>query len=209
MNKPENQILVIFGASGDLTKRKLIPALYSLDIQDLIAGEKFAIIGVSRSGLTDEAFRTLMREGPGEILRRKGSVADRGIFKRIYYQSVDAHNPLSYRGLCDKLAGLQKSMDIPGNTICYLSTPPSLYGIIPQNLAKNQQNLQTEGWKRLIIEKPFGYDLQSAVELNDSLKERLAREPDLPHRPLPWQGNRSECIGYEIYQRYFRAVVEP
>jgi glucose-6-phosphate 1-dehydrogenase len=170
MNKPENQILVIFGASGDLTRRKLIPALYSLDLQNLLP-EKFAIIGVSRASLTDEAFRATMREGLAQYSGEKDQTRFDGFLKNLYYQSVDAQDSSSYRGLCDKLAGLQKSMDIPGNTICYLSTPPSLYGIIPQNLAKNHQNYQTDGWKRIIIEKPFGYDLQSAIELNHSLQK--------------------------------------
>jgi len=97
MNKPENQILVIFGASGDLTRRKLIPALYSLDLQDLLP-EKFAIIGVSRAGLTDEGFRATMREGLAQYSGEKDQSRFDDFLKRIYYQSVNAHDSSSYRG---------------------------------------------------------------------------------------------------------------
>jgi glucose-6-phosphate 1-dehydrogenase len=170
MSKPENQILVIFGASGDLSKRKLIPELFALEIQNLLP-EKFAIVGVSRSALTDENFRDSMNKGlqkfSGEIDKSKKKVD--AFLQKIFYESIDANDPSSYKKLSQKLSMLRKTLNINGNTIFYLSTPPSLYGIIPKNLAINKLNDQTDGWKRVIIEKPFGYNLQSAVELNTSL----------------------------------------
>ncbi|MFA5815600.1 MAG: glucose-6-phosphate dehydrogenase [Bacteroidales bacterium] len=170
MNRPENQIIVIFGASGDLTKRKLIPALYSLEVQDLLP-EKFAIIGVSRSGLNDDLFRNAMGEGLQQFTEEIDKNRIKSFLQKIYYQSVDAQNASSFIDLAGKLSELQNSLNIPGNTIYYLSTPPNLYGIIPQNLAKNHLNDQSDGWKRVIIEKPFGYNLQSAIELNNSLQK--------------------------------------
>ena len=169
MNKPENQILVIFGASGDLTRRKLIPALYSLAVQDLLP-EKFAIVGVSRSGFNDDQFRHAMEEGLARFSDEKDRSGIQSFLQKVYYQSIDAQDAASFIDLNQKLSDLQKSLEIPGNTIYYLSTPPGLYGIIPRNLAKNRLNDETDGWKRIIIEKPFGYDLQSSVELNNSLE---------------------------------------
>jgi len=168
MSKPENQILVIFGASGDLTKRKLIPALYSLDIQNLLP-DKFAIIGVSRAGWNDESFREAMQEGLASYSEEKDRAKIPEFLQKIHYIPVDAQDPATYSGLCDKLSELQNILKIKGNTIFYLSTPPSLYATIPQNLARNRLNDQDDGWKRIIIEKPFGYNLQSAIELNNTL----------------------------------------
>jgi glucose-6-phosphate 1-dehydrogenase len=169
MSRPENQIIVIFGASGDLTKRKLIPALYSLEVQDLLP-EKFAIIGVSRSGLNDALFRSAMEDGLKKFSEEKDQSRIGSFLQKIFYQSVDAQDSTSFAGLSKKLSDLQVSLDIPANTIYYLSTPPSLYGVIPRNLAVNRLNDQSLGWKRVIIEKPFGYDLQSAIDLNNSLE---------------------------------------
>jgi glucose-6-phosphate 1-dehydrogenase len=179
MSQPENQILVIFGASGDLTKRKLIPALYSLEIQNLLP-ERFAIVGASRTESGDDNFRDILNEGLQKYSKDYDASKAAGFLKKIYYQDVDAQDAGSYKNLTDKLSGLKKTLNIGGNTIFYLSIPPSLYGIIPQNLAKNNLHDQNDGWKRVIIEKPFGYDLQSAIELNailqkDWLEEQLYR----------------------------------
>ena len=109
MSKPENQILVIFGASGDLTKRKLIPALYALEIQNLLP-EKFAIIGASRSELSDDQFRDAMNEGLQKFSDEKDKSRDKveAFLKKIYYQSVDAIDPSSYKKLTEKLSGFTK-----------------------------------------------------------------------------------------------------
>jgi len=170
MNLPDNQILVIFGASGDLTKRKLIPALYSLEIQNLLP-EKFAIVGVSRTESSDDNFRDAMKKGLQKYSGEKDESKVADFLKKINYQSVDAQDASSYKNLVNKLSKLQQTLNISGNTIFYLSTPPSLYGVIPKNLAKNKLNIQKDGWKRVIIEKPFGYDLESAIELNASLQK--------------------------------------
>lgn len=204
MSRPENQIIVIFGASGDLTKRKLIPALYSLDVQDLLP-EKFAIVGVSRSGLSDDLFRRSMEEGLLQFTDEKDRTRISSFLQKIYYQSVDAQEAPSFIHLAGKLSGLQTSLGIPPHTIYYLSTPPSLYGVIPANLAINHLNDQSGGWKRIIIEKPFGYDLQSAIDLNASLQR-------------DWQENQlyriDHYLGKETVQnvmvtRFTNGIFEP
>lgn len=170
MNKPENHILVIFGASGDLTKRKLIPALYSLDIQNLLP-EKFAVIGVSRTELSDDQFRAAMKNALHEF-SDESNLGKIDLFsEKIFYQSVDAKDVNSFNGLENKLSEVKKLLGIEGNTIFYLSTPPSLYGIIPPNLAAKKLNTETEGWKKLIIEKPFGYDKKSSLQLSNTLEQ--------------------------------------
>lgn len=170
MKKPENQIIVIFGASGDLTKRKLVPSLYDLYDQGLLP-DKFAIIGASRSNLADEEFRKLMKEGILEfsLAENKDGVVD--FLKSVFYQSVDAKSAKSFSILKERLIKIIGDLNIDEKIIFYLSTPPSLYSIIPQNIAEVELNNEEKGWKRIIVEKPFGYDLKSAEELNASLNE--------------------------------------
>jgi glucose-6-phosphate 1-dehydrogenase len=133
--------------------------------------EKFAILGISRNELSDDKFRDAMNEGLQKFSGDKDSSKTAGFLRKIYYQRVDAQDASSYINLTNKLSELRQTLNISGNTIFYLSTPPSLYGLIPKNLAKNNMNNQNDGWKRVIIEKPFGYDLQSAVELNTYLEK--------------------------------------
>ena len=170
MKKPENTILVIFGASGDLTKRKLIPALFHLYKQQLMP-DKFAILGVSRSKLTDEIFKQKMNDAlfeyAGAADEDRKSVQQ--FIENLYYCSLDTGSSKKYSELKFRLKELNEIFDTGGNFIYYLSTPPSLYGIIPVNLAENNLNIQSPGWKRLIIEKPFGYDLNSAINLNSEI----------------------------------------
>ena len=111
MKGAENQILVIFGASGDLTKRKLIPALYSLEIQGLLP-EKFAIIGVSRSPMTDDLFRESLKTGVNEFSDEKNQERINEFLQKVYYQSIDAQDADSFIDLKEKLAGLQNSLNI-------------------------------------------------------------------------------------------------
>ena len=170
MDKPENSILVIFGASGDLTKRKLIPGIFALEIQNLLP-DNFAILGSGRSKKSDDEFRKLMRESLKKYSNSTDSKRVDIFLKKICYQSVDANDPNDYPNLLERLQKLRNELSINGNTIFYLSTPPSLYGVIPKNLARINLNNEDDGWKRVIIEKPFGYDLQSAEELNKSLNK--------------------------------------
>ena len=158
--------MVIFGASGDLTKRKLIPALYELYQQKLLP-EKFVILGVSRTEMTDHDFREKMRE-----FLPASSPTDETFSKfldTIFYQSLETSDANDYPRLKARLEILGDRLAIPANYIFYLSTPPQLYRIIPQILAESGMNDLSSGFKRIIIEKPFGTDLASARELNKNL----------------------------------------
>jgi len=168
MKIKENHIYVIFGASGDLTKRKLIPALYSLFVQNQMP-EKFAILGVSRSKLIEEDFRNSMKSAINEFKEIDIATEIDEFVQKIYYTSILFDDVSTYQALKETIKQLREKGGISGNTIFYLSTPPSLYGIIPQHLASVGLNIQEDGWKRLVIEKPFGYDLESATNLKTHL----------------------------------------
>jgi glucose-6-phosphate 1-dehydrogenase len=164
MEKPENCILIIFGASGDLTRRKLIPALYQLYSQTLLP-EKFIVLGVSRTKLSDAAFRdTLLLQDHNNNERLEG------FLKMLFYQSIDTKDPAAYQILAGRLRELDQAFQTGGNYIYYLSIAPSMYETIVQNLAAVRLNKANHNaWRRLIIEKPFGYDLASARRLNHAL----------------------------------------
>ena len=164
----DNHIYVIFGASGDLTKRKLVPAVYSLFVQNLLP-EKFALLGVSRTELSDYGFRKKMKTAINEFKEIDDLSKLDEFINKIYYTSLNFSDTATYQNLTKKLSELRTIYQLNGNAIFYLSTPPSLYGIVPQNLAAVDLNQQVDGWRRLIIEKPFGYDLNSALKLKDEL----------------------------------------
>jgi glucose-6-phosphate 1-dehydrogenase len=169
--KSSELILVIFGASGDLTERKLIPALYDLKSQDLLP-EKFVVLGVGRTHLTDDAFRDKMKSAVREFLGKKENINDKildGFIPSLHYQAIDTSNSEDYGKLKDRLQQLDQQYQTNGNFLFYLSTPPSLYETIVKNLGKYDLHRQEKGWKRIIIEKPFGYDLESAKKLNKEI----------------------------------------
>ena len=168
MNKPLDHVFVIFGASGDLTKRKLMPAIYSLYVQNLLP-DKFALLGTSRSKFNDEEFRDKMKKSLVEFKEIDDLSKADEFLKKIFYQQLDSEDSGAYINLSNKLNSLRADNDIGENTIYYLSTPPNLYPIIPKNLAANNMNREDKGWKRLIIEKPFGYDFDSAEKLKNGL----------------------------------------
>ena len=150
MKQPESHILVIFGASGDLTKRKLIPALYELHTQNLLP-EKLAVLGVARTKLTDLEFRENMKEFLPDQPQAKNDID--AFLKHLYYQPLSTADAVDYPILKTRLELLSKELSIPANYIFYLSTPPNLYQIIPQSLAEVGLNEPVNGYKRLIIEK--------------------------------------------------------
>ncbi len=161
-------IYVIFGASGDLARRKLIPALYSLFVNKLLP-DHFAIIGVARTEYSDAQFRSEMTAALQK--HNETDVVDKinTFITRLYYSPLTYNDPDTYKRLENRLQTIRNQDDIGGNTLFYLSTPPELYPIIPAHLASSGLNREDNGWKRLIIEKPFGYDLTSALELKDRL----------------------------------------
>lgn len=171
--------LVIFGASGDLSRRKLMPALYSLYQQHLL-GSGFSVIGFARTQMDHEAFRRLMTNAVQEFA--EGGLGDEGVWstfvQNLYYIAGDPKGQQDYQRLSLLLDELDRSKGTAGNRIFYLSTPPELYSYIIGNLGEAglQHSPKPDGWVRVIIEKPFGYDLPSAVKLNAQVAKVFSEE---------------------------------
>ena len=159
-----NNCIVIFGASGDLTHRKLIPALYNLYKIGRLS-ENFSVLGVARSELNDETFREKMREALIHNEETTPETLD-AFCSHLYYQSVNTSDAQDYGKLVPRLDNLHDKYKTCGNTLYYMSTPPSLYGVIPECLAAHGLNTEEYGWKRIIVEKPFGYDEKTAQALD-------------------------------------------
>ena len=160
----DNNCIVIFGASGDLTHRKLIPALYNLYKIGRLS-ENFSVLGVARSGLNDETFREKMREALIHNEETTPETLD-AFCSHLYYQAVNTSDAQDYGKLVPRLDALHDKYQTCGNTLYYMSTPPSLYGVIPECLAAHGLNTEEYGWKRIIVEKPFGYDEKTAQALD-------------------------------------------
>ena len=168
MNDIPDQVYVIFGASGDLTKRKLLPALFNLFVNKQLPNN-FAVQGASRTKMDDQAFRDIIFKEVKELGEYKDESSLKDFLKHIFYVTTGTSAGSSLSGFMDKLNKIRNDLNIGGNTVYYLSTPPKLYSVIPKLLAEQGLNKEDDGWKRLIIEKPFGYDLESAQKLNESL----------------------------------------
>ena len=160
---PDSCVLVIFGASGDLTKRKLFPALYALAIRHMLP-ERFAVLGSSRTELTDEEFRAQMAEHVREHARDefRQDVWDE-LASRTYYVQTEFGDDEEHNEVGRRLAELDGEHGTQGNRVYYLAVPPNAFPMLVQELGERRT---TEGWTRLIVEKPFGRDLASARELN-------------------------------------------
>ncbi len=172
MIKPDGQILVIFGASGDLTKRKLLPSLYELFARDMLP-ENFVILGVARTPFSDEEFRIQQKDNLKAFLKGKHPEAKQldAFLERVHYLGFNSDEAAEYHLLVEKIAELRKAKDIPDHLIFYLATPPQKYGPIAEALRKSKLNKASEegGWRRIIVEKPFGSSLETAQALNKQL----------------------------------------
>ncbi len=162
---------VIFGANGDLTKRKLLPALYRLAYdRRLSAG--FAVVGISRTPMSDDQFRQKMQEAVQQF--SEDTEFDEDVWKAfargLYYVAGDIADPALYQRLSAKLEEVESARHTGGNVMFYLSTQPSQYAPIAQGLGREGLG-KGSGWRRLVVEKPFGHDLASARELSDRLHE--------------------------------------
>jgi glucose-6-phosphate 1-dehydrogenase len=166
----ENQLLVIFGASGDLTRRKLIPALFELHRQKLLPSG-FAILGIGRTALTSPVFRDNMKTAlAGQKKPGEGDVNEIESFTDLlHYLSIETSDSGAYSVVKDNLADLDSVYKAEGNCIFYLATPPDLSEIIARNLSLLGMNHHESGWRRIIVEKPFGFDLKTAKHLNQQL----------------------------------------
>ncbi|MCI0388122.1 MAG: glucose-6-phosphate dehydrogenase [Acidobacteria bacterium] len=167
-------VMVIFGATGDLTKRKLFPALYNLAKSDLLARE-FAVVCMSRSEMTTEAYREQITQ---DIKKFATTEVELNLWewflKRIYYISGDVKNVNSYQRLKELIEQADREHGTQGNYFFYLATAPDFFGEVVRQLCAAGLTKEENGrWRRVIIEKPFGHDLESARALNAELKRSL------------------------------------
>jgi glucose-6-phosphate 1-dehydrogenase len=198
--------LVIFGASGDLAYRKLIPALWSLYAARTLP-EPFVIIGTARTEMSNEAFRDKMKEGVKQFARLK--MPNDNVWSRfaasLVYAAGDPTGPDLYARLRQILDDVEQRRGGPRNRLYYLSTPPSLYDDITAQLGKAGLAAEEGGWTRIIIEKPFGHDLRSAQELNE-LVTGVFREDQL-YRIDHYLGK--ETVQNILALRFANGIFEP
>ncbi|HXA49196.1 MAG TPA: glucose-6-phosphate dehydrogenase [Candidatus Acidoferrum sp.] len=163
--------VVIFGANGDLTKRKLIPALYRLAYDRRLAAG-FAVVGTSRTAMTDDQFREKMRESVEKF--SEDTKLDEEVWaafaRGLFYVAGDVSDPAMYQALAAKLAAVENARHTGGNVLFYLSTQPSQYATIAHGIGAAGMS-KGGGWRRLVVEKPFGHDMESAKQLSNHLHE--------------------------------------
>jgi len=195
--------IVIFGATGDLGHRKILPALYALSVQGLLP-EHFNVVGFARRDWTDEVYRAEMRQAIEEYSRIKLDSATWDQFApRLHYHRSDFDQADGY----PRLGQLLDSLDAQANAnrLFYLATPPDAYPMIVQHLGEAGLQHNANGWTRIIIEKPFGRDLQSAIELNDQVHRVFAE--DQVYRIDHYLGK--ETVQNLIVFRFANAIFEP
>jgi len=160
-------ILVIFGASGDLTKRLLMPAFYNLACDGLLP-EQFAIVGIAMDEFTTEVFRDKMSTDIKQFSTRKEFDAKTWdwLCSRLNYMPGKFDDDAAFARLAELVGKLDQQYQARGNVLFYMATPPSVFGLISDKLEKAGFKTSSAGWKRIIVEKPFGTDLPSAIALN-------------------------------------------
>ncbi len=164
-------VMVLFGAAGDLTKRKLVPALFNL-VKARLLPKDFAVVGVSVDDLSLEQFRNQVTGflHPED----RGTEAWEWFTQRLYYQRGDFADSETYATLGDRLSDLNRERQTQGNYLFYLATAPKFFAPIIQQLGRAGMSKQENGrWRRVVIEKPFGHDLESAKSLNREIKSVL------------------------------------
>jgi glucose-6-phosphate 1-dehydrogenase len=176
---PEPCTMVICGATGDLTERKLAPALYNLLLGGFLPPE-FTVVGFARREMTDEQFRAHLRDGVDKFSRNrpiKESIWD-SFAQGIFYQQGSFDDPEAWRGLSTVLDRIDRDRGTAGNRLFYLAVPPTLYPDIVRQLdaaglaaSGSDRPDQRRGWSRVIVEKPFGFDVTSARTLNKEIRE--------------------------------------
>ena len=198
---------VIFGATGDLTHRKIVPAFYHLAKNNLLPDD-FAIVGFARRPKSDDEFRQDLWDALQKYSHTKP--VDEAVWKKIaahiYYFQGELDDPEAYKRLAEKLKSLPESAKIGENYLFYLATSPEFFGVAAQNLASAGLSKSQDGIRRrLIVEKPFGEDLKSAQELNRTLQSAFA-EKDI-FRIDHYLGK--ETVQNLLYFRFANAIYEP
>jgi glucose-6-phosphate 1-dehydrogenase len=171
----EASVIVLFGATGDLAKRKLFPAIHSLYREGQLA-HNFVVVGLGRKELTKKEFHDHIKKALGEFARYEVTASEWDEFvSHFYYFSLDIHQKNDYSDLLPLIFSLEEEYQLPQNRLFYLAIAPELFEPVTFNLNK-MGLLDVQGWKRLIIEKPFGHDLQSAQELNEKITQVFKEE---------------------------------
>jgi len=171
-SQAEKQILVIFGSNGDLAKRKLLPAIFQLYLDNLLP-ENFAVIGAGSQEKDEETNRADVSTSMLEFAKtgaEENPEKLKSFLEHIYYQKVNNKTEEDFGILKNYIEKLSASLDLPKNIIYYFSIPPFLYEVVAANLIKFGLNTETDGWKRIIVEKPFGYSFDTAVNLDKKLR---------------------------------------
>jgi glucose-6-phosphate 1-dehydrogenase len=176
---PDPCTIVIFGASGDLTARKLIPALFELYLNGSLP-ENFVIVGASRSNLDDDSFRQRLRDKrPTASLEADEQWQD--FLTRCFYLPLNYDEPGDYGHLHERLTILDEKYETGGNRVFYLAIPPGIYPLVASHLGGVGLAKEGEGgkpWSRIVVEKPFGRDLESALSLNQVMHASF-KEPQI------------------------------
>ena len=211
---PNPCLVVIFGASGDLTKRKLIPALYDLYVGGQLP-DHFAVLGVSRTDLSDDAFRERLESFAKQFAQDYDPQSWQAFSKTIYYHAADSTQADAYSGIQGCMALLAKTHGTGDNALLYLSMAPHLYEPTIEQIGAH--GMVTEGkswcsidsnhrpWQRVVIEKPFGNDLDSAAHLNRVLG-RVFEEEGI-YRIDHYMGK--EIVQNLLVFRFANAIFEP
>ncbi|WP_296900563.1 glucose-6-phosphate dehydrogenase [Thiohalocapsa sp.] len=199
-------VMIIFGAGGDLTKRKLVPALYHLCNAKLLP-DSFVMLGLDRLDMDDDAFRALMAE---HIRDHVGERFDDGVWgrlcERLQYMKIDMLNGHDYELLCERLSRIDAERATDGNYLFYMAIPPSLFSKVADHLGDAGLLHETdEDWRRVIIEKPFGQDLDSAIALNNHLHKNL--DEDQIYRIDHYLGK--ETVQNIMVFRFANGFIEP
>ncbi|WP_343486002.1 glucose-6-phosphate dehydrogenase [Allomuricauda sp. d1] len=207
MKKMEDQLVVIFGASGDLTARKLIPALFNLYLEGYMP-ENFVILGASRSDLGDVDFRKkVVLESDylkNELQDAKDGQAQK-FADRLFYEDLGGSYDGDYGKLRNRVESFKQEFGLTGNIMYYLSTPPTLYETIACKLSEAGLSSDNSGWKRLIVEKPFGYSLETAKKLNSGLQKYF--KEDQIYRIDHYLGK--ETVQNLLVTRFANTIFEP
>ncbi|GAA0289003.1 glucose-6-phosphate 1-dehydrogenase [Gracilibacillus halotolerans] len=200
VNNPK-AVMVIFGATGDLANRKLFPSIYRLYRNKKIS-DNFAVIGVARRPLTNEDFRNNVKKSIEDF---DDPHIDKDEFaSHFHYNPFDIQDLTHYQGLEKRITELDEKHQTDGNRLFYFSMAPNFFGTLADNL-KSQGLTQTEGWTRLVIEKPFGHDYESAKKLNDQI--RSAFTEDQIYRIDHYLGK--EMVQNIEVMRFANALFEP
>ena len=167
--KPDPCSFVIFGVTGDLAHRLVIPALYNLAAADLLP-EKFCVVGIARKGMTSDGLRDSLMKGLHQFATRQ---VDEAIAMRLLACvtciEADPKDPASFDAMSEQLDKLEAARNTGGNRLFYLATPPSAFLPISRELGRTGMLAENGAWRRLVVEKPFGTDLASARALNSEL----------------------------------------